>query len=211
MTMQNHQPYRAGRYDPERVEVSSPLLSRRELEGVTSFTSGLYDADRMLGRLVDYFSRTDEPVILVFAGDHTPALPLGEDESVYTRLGAAPTVVSTGWTEEDYRTMMSTDYMIWSNCREPQGERVSGTTVMGASLLELAGVRSTPFFAWMAQTRRDTMAFHARLVTLDPEGQPVSPDSPAVRAFRNDYTDVIYDLLYGQGYIAGEINRVAPP
>ena len=120
-------------------------------------------------------------------------------------------MVSTGWTEEDYRTMMSTDYMIWSNCREPQGERVSGTTVMGASLLELAGVRSTPFFAWMAQTRRDTMAFHARLVTLDPEGQPVSPDSPAVRAFRNDYTDVIYDLLYGQGYIAGEINRVAPP
>ncbi len=52
----------------------------------------------MLGRLVDYFSRADEPVILVFAGD-PPRAALGRDESVYTRLGAAPTVVSTGWTE----------------------------------------------------------------------------------------------------------------
>ena len=55
------------------------------------------------------------------------------------------------------------------------------------------------------------MAFHARLITLGPDGQPVSPDAPAVRAFRNDYTDVIYDLLYGQGYIAGALNQVGLP
>lgn len=208
MTMQNHQPYHAGRYEQERVELSSPLLSQEELEGAACYASGLYDADQMLGRLVDYFSQVDEPVILVFAGDHTPGLPLGEEESVYTRLGAAPTAVSTGWTEADYRNMMSTDYIIWSNCREPEGERVSGTTSIGAALLELAGVRSTPFFAWMAQARRGTMAFHARLVTVDPEGRPVSPDNPAVRAFRAAYTDVIYDMLYGEGYIAKEVNRI---
>ena len=211
MTMQNHQPYYAGRYDREAVEVSSPLLSQEELEGVSCYVTGLYDADRMLGRLVDYFSQIDEPVILVFAGDHTPSLPLGSEESLYTRLGLVPTVTSSGWSEEDYLAMMATDYMIWSNCREPEGERVSGVTTMGADLLALAGTPSTPFFAWMGQARRETMAFHARLITLGPDGQPVSPDAPAVRAFRNDYTDVIYDLLYGQGYITGEINRVAPP
>ena len=211
MTMQNHQPYYAGRYDREAVEVSSPLLSREELEGVSCYVTGLYDADRMLGRLVDYFSQIDEPVILVFAGDHTPSLPLGSEESLYTRLGLVPTVTSSGWSEEDYLAMMATDYMIWSNCREPEGERVSGVTTMGADLLALARTPSTPFFAWMGQARRETMAFHARLITLGPDGQPVSPDAPAVRAFRNDYTDVIYDLLYGQGYIAGALNQVGLP
>ena len=69
-------------------------------------------------------------------------------------------------------------------------------------------MRSTPFFAWMAQARREAMTFHARLLTVDPEGHMVSGDEPAVRAFRSAYTDVIYDLLYGEGYIAREINRV---
>ena len=208
MTMQNHQPYPAWRYPQPNVSVSSPLLDEEELEGVSSYANGLYDADRMLAKLVDYFSRTGEPVILVFAGDHTPALPLDGDESLYTRLGVVPTAVSTGWAEEDFFHMLSTDYLIWSSCREPAGERVSSVTAIGAELLELAGVRSTPFFAWMAQARREAMTFHARLLTVDPEGHMVSGDEPAVRAFRSAYTDVIYDLLYGEGYIAREINRV---
>lgn len=211
MTMQNHQPYRAGRYAAERLQVTSPLLTQEEQAAVTCYASGLYDADQMLGRLVDYFSQADEPVILVFAGDHRPSLPLGDGESLYTRLGAVPTASSTGWTAEDYQTMMATDYMIWSNCREPEGERASSTAMMGGTLLELAGVRSTPFFAWMAQTRHQTMTFHARLLTLDASGQMVPASQPDIRAFRSAYTDVIYDLLYGEGYIAGQINRLREP
>lgn len=202
MTMQNHQPYFAGRYPREAVRVTSPLLSQEELEGVTCYTTGLYDADRMLGRLVDYFSQVDEPVILVFAGDHVPALPLGSGESVYTRLGIVPTASSTGWSAEDYQAMMATDYLIWTNCRQPAGERVSGTTAIGGTLLELAGARSTPFFAWMAQNSRETMAFHARLLTVEPDGSLASPGDPDIRDFRAAYTDVVYDLLYGEGYIA---------
>lgn len=203
MTMQNHQPYYAGRYEREAVQVTSPLLTREELEGVACCTTGLYDADRMLGRLVDYFSQVDEPVILVFAGDHPPALPLEDGESVYTRLGVVPTASSAGWSAEDYQAMMSTDYLIWTNCRPPAGERVSGTTAMGSALLELAGVRSTPFFAWMSQNSRETMAFHARLLTLAPDGSLAPDGDPDIRAFRSAYADVVYDLLYGEGYISG--------
>lgn len=211
MTMQNHQPYPAWRYPQPSVEVSCPLLSQEELEGVSSYANGLYDADRMLAKLVDYFSRQDEPVILIFAGDHIPALPLNEEESLYTRLGLVPTPVSTGWSARDYQNMLSTDYIIWSNCRTPQGEKAASATMIGGALLELAGVRSTPFFAWMAQARREAMTFHARLLTVDPEGRLAAPDAPAVQLFRTAYTDVIYDLLYGEGYIAGEINRVRAP
>ncbi len=208
MTMQNHQPYYAGRYPENRVELSSPLLTPEELEGPACYVNGLYDADRMLGRLVDYFSAVEEPVLLVFAGDHPPSLPLSPEETVYTRLGLAPSVTSSEWSAEDYKNMMVTDYLIWSNYRDGEGEVPNGTMSMGATLLELAGVRNTPFFAWMDQIRRDTMLFHARILTLDPAGQVVSADGPAIRAFRSAYTDVIYDMLYGKDYLGGAANRV---
>ena len=34
------------------------------------FATGSRDADAMLGRLTEYFSQVDEPVILVFLCDH---------------------------------------------------------------------------------------------------------------------------------------------
>ena len=211
MTMQNHQPYRAGRYPQAPVQVSSPLFTPEELASLDCYTTGVYDADRMLGRLVDYFSQVEEPVILVFAGDHIPGLPLAVGDSLYTRLGLVPTAASTGWSAEDYQNMMATDYMIWSNCREPEGNVPASATMIGGTLLELAGVRSTPFFSWMAQTRRDTMLFHVRLLTLDPAGQLISASAPDIRTFRSSYTDVVYDLVYGEGYIAEAANRVRDP
>ena len=211
MTMQNHQTYHAGRYPENRVEVSSPLLTAEELEGVTCYVNGLYDADRMLGKLVDYFSAVDEPVLLVFAGDHPPSLPLSQEETVYTRLGVAPSITSAQWSAEDYKNMMVTDYLIWSNYLDGEGQVPNSTMSMGATVLELSGVRNTPFFAWMNQIRRETMLFHARILTLDPSGQVVSGDEPAIRAFRTAYTDVIYDTLYGRHYLGGAVNRVRDP
>ena len=41
----------------------------------------------MLGRLTDYFSQVDEPVILVFWGDHYNPIDSGYD--IYTRSGYA--------------------------------------------------------------------------------------------------------------------------
>ena len=211
MTMQNHQTYHAGRYPENRVEVSSPLLTAEELEGVTCYVNGLYDADRMLGKLVDYFSAVDEPVLLVFAGDHPPSLPLSQEETVYTRLGVAPSITSAQWSAEDYKNMMVTDYLIWSNYLDGEGQVPNSTMSMGATVLELSGVRNTPFFAWLNQLRRETMLFHARILTLDPSGQVVSGDEPAIRAFRTAYTDVIYDTLYGRHYLGGAVNRVRDP
>ena len=201
MTMQNHQPYYAGRYETERLEVSSPLLSDADLEMVTSYVSGLYDADQMLGKLVDYFSQVDEPVILIFAGDHIPSLSSGEGETVYSKLGVVPTATSAGWSVEDFWEMLATDYLIWSNDSPGQGEQPNSTTMMGATILELAQVPSSPFFAWLAQARRDTMVFHDRILTVGPDGQIASSDDPDIAAFRSAYQDVIYDLLYGEHYL----------
>ena len=45
-------------------------ISRSTLGALEDFATGIRDADAMLGRLTDYFSQVDEPVVLVFWGDH---------------------------------------------------------------------------------------------------------------------------------------------
>ena len=207
MTMQNHQPYYAGRYDQERLEVESGLLTQEDLEVLNCYVSGLYDADQMLGKLVDYFSGVDEPVILVFTGDHVPGLYLSDTESVYSKLGLVPTSTSAGWSAENYRDMLATDYIIWTNFSAGEGERPGSTTMMGADILDLAGVENTPFFAWLEETGRAAMTFHYGILTIGPEGELAEEGEPAAAAFRAAYGDVIYDLLYGESYIAEKINR----
>lgn len=206
MTMQNHQPYYAGRYDPERLEVSSDQLSQEDLEVLNCYVSGLYDADRMLGKLVDYFSQVDEPVILVFAGDHVPGLYLSDTESIYSKLGRVPTSTSAGWSAENYRDMLSTDYMIWTNFSPGEGRQPNSATMMGATILDLAGVENTPFFAWMEERGRTCMTFHYGILTVGTDGQLAAEEGPAVADFLAAYGDVIYDLLYGEQYIADQVN-----
>ena len=206
MTMQNHQPYYAGRYDPERLEVSSDQLSQEDLEVLNCYVSGLYDADRMLGKLVDYFSQVDEPVILVFAGDHVPGLYLSDTESIYSKLGRVPTSTSAGWSAENYRDMLSTDYMIWTNFSPGEGRQPNSATMMGVTILDLAGVENTPFFAWMEERGRTCMTFHYGILTVGTDGQLAAEEDPAVADFLAAYGDVIYDLLYGEQYIADQVN-----
>lgn len=210
MTMQNHQPYHAGRYDPERVEVTCPGLSQSDLEIATCYVSGVYDADRMLGKLVDYFSQVDEPVILVFTGDHRPSLADGEGGSVYAHLGLVPTASAEGWSEEDYRAMLATDYLIWSNYLPGQGEQPNSAMMIGATILSRAQLPTTPYFAWLDRARQETVLYQRLALTVGPDGQLISADDPEVAAFLSAREDVIYDLLDGEGYLLDEIHRTGP-
>ena len=207
MTMQNHQPYYAGRYDEDRVGVSSDVLPAEALEMVQCYVNGLYDADQMLGRLTDYFARVDEPVILIFAGDHVPSLYLEETDSVYSLLGYVSSATSAHWSEEEYQRMLSTDYVIWTNFDQGAGRRDSSCLAMGAQVLERAGVDPSPYYAWLAARTQDTLLFHYGSLWVGVDGAIVQPDGEQ-EAFWRDCGDVVYDLLYGEGYLAGKISRV---
>jgi len=201
MTMQNHQPYYAGRYSEDRVQVESSLLSPEELEVLQCYVNGIYDADRMLGKLTDYFSKVNEPVILAFAGDHVPSLYLTETDTVYSKLGYVRSALSADWSLPEYREMLSTDYMLWTNFDAGEGRKDTSCTVLGAELLGRAGVASTPYLAWLRQSAR-TLLFHTGSLWIGPDGE-LTEEGQAVW---QDNQDLIYDLLYGEGYIAKKIN-----
>ena len=207
MTMQNHQPYYAGRYSQDRVEVSGSRLSGEDLEVLQCYVNGVCDADQMLGKLVDYFSKVEEPVILVFAGDHLPSLYLTETESVYSKLGYVGSASSADWSREEYRQMLSTDYLLWTNFDQSARQRDTSCTVVGAEILRRAGVAVTPYFAYLSRSAEEVL-FHTGGVTIAPDGSLLEhPEGGAAQALKG-IQDIVYDLVHGEGYIAGDINTL---
>lgn len=168
-TIQNHMSYTADKYGEgyvyPPVETDAQLTDdvRTMLE---VYIEGARDADAMLGRLVDYFSQTDEPVVLAFWGDHLPYL--GDNQLAYTQLGS-----EVGLPEEErVNTLCSyeTPYVIWANDAAaealdwesavegldlPETNRLSAS-FLGSALLELTGRgEESPWFAFLNQLRRE--------------------------------------------------------
>ena len=168
-TIQNHMSYTADKYGEgyvyPPVETDAQLTDdvRTMLE---VYIEGARDADAMLGRLVDYFSQTDEPVVLAFWGDHLPYL--GDNQLAYAQLGSEVALA-----EEDRENPLcsyETPYVIWANAAAaqvldwesavenldlPETNRLSAS-FLGAALLELTGRgEESPWFAFLNQLRRE--------------------------------------------------------
>ena len=113
-TFQNHMSYTADKYGEgyEFPPVETTLdLSPEAETALEVYIEGIRDADAMLGRLMDYFSAREEPVILVFFGDHLPSL--GSGNSVYDELGIA--IDASASSAVEYYYAYSTAYLIWAN------------------------------------------------------------------------------------------------
>ena len=146
------------------------------------YVEGARDADAMLGRLVESFSAQEEPVVLVYFGDHLPYL--GDNQQAYEELGI--TQDATWDTLRSYET----PYVIWTN--EAGAEALDwesavasldlpedGTlsaSFLGAAVLELTGRgEETAWFSFLNQLRRLAPVVQRQTYLL-PDGSLISAD-----------------------------------
>lgn len=150
VSMENHQPYKAGEFEDNDVTFQSDWLDADAAEVLRTYAYGARDADAALGCLTDYFSGVDEKVMIVFWGDHLPNLstPAG---SVYESLGRVAISTSADWTTEELLTMSSTDYLIWTNYENEPDEETEGNTLFGIHVLERLGFRLSGYFQWLRE------------------------------------------------------------
>lgn len=77
VTIQNHGPYEQ-KYNDLEMNFSTDIeLSDNEKAIYSGYFEGIKDADAQVETLVNYFENSDEPVILVFFGDHLPGFSNG--------------------------------------------------------------------------------------------------------------------------------------
>ena len=142
------------------------------------YVEGARDADAMLGRLREYFAAQDEPVVLVFFGDHLPYL--GDNQLGYAELG---------FTGEDYwseLTSYETPYVIWANDAaydlldwsraEALPETISAS-FLGAAVVELTG-RETAWSSFLNELRREAPVIQKQTTVLS-DGTVLTEDAGA--------------------------------
>ena len=181
-TIQNHMSYTRDKYGndyvypevPLNVEVSDAVRSLLEV-----YIEGARDADAMLGRLVEYFSAQEEPVMLVFFGDHLPYL--GDSQAGYEELGIA---ADEHW---DAIGSYETPYVIWVNdsaadeldwneaAKATEIPETLSASFLGAAVLELMGYEETsPWFSFLSDLRREYPVVQKNTAIL-PDGSIINP------------------------------------
>ena len=196
-TIQNHMSYTADKYgegyDYPAVPLSVPVSEQTETM-LKVYIEGVRDADAMLGRLVDYFSNTDEPVVLAFWGDHLPYL--GDNQLGYRELGSE--VAQKEEDRTDTLCSYETPYVIWVNDAAAEAldwDRVKGSldlpengrlsaAYLGAALLELTGRREeSPWFAFLNDLRRELPVAQKKTYML--------PDGTYTKIINDEQEDLV--------------------
>ena len=164
-TIQNHMSYTADKYGPDYdfPPTGIPGLSEEVETLLSVYVEGVRDADAMLGRLWRYFDAQEEPVVLVYWGDHLPYL--GNDMLGYKELGLD---VAPGPEGQENLTAYKTPFVIWAN--EAAAEALDwdraaealdlpetlSACFLGAAVLELTGRgEESPWFAFLNSLRRE--------------------------------------------------------
>lgn len=167
VTIQNHMSYSEAKYG-DYIVPEAPLTVEVEDKARTMlsvYAEGVRDSDRMLREMTEYFEGREEPVVLVFFGDHLPNL--GDSYYGYRQMGME---LGEGRDAETTLRAYSTPYVIWANAPAaemldmagaaerlglPEDRRINAN-YLGGMVLELTGRgEADSFFSFNCRLRRE--------------------------------------------------------
>ncbi len=219
ITMENHQPFEPQKFNYEcQIPLIAPDFTPAQRDIIRVMLEGITRADQALGELTEALRKSGEPTIVVFFGDHRPNLFMPGGDTVYTLLGLCPENDTMNWTAEQVNDLYSTDYLIWANDPELLGDlagsrRDSSITALGPQLLELTGRPVSRYWALLEKVSQVALT-QTDLYFVDGEGKAsfsreeagLSPEALELLELRDA---VVYDAVYGKGYITNQMNE--PP
>ena len=195
VTMQNHTNYNKDNYpDDQRVKVlEHPAGMKASTVGaLEDFATGIRDADAMMGKLTAYFSQVDEPVILVFWGDHYN--PIDSNYDVYTTTGYASD------SSADPR-LHQTTLLMWSNYSDAQVDL--GTIAaydISPVMMNLYGLQQPLYFQFLNRQLQVASRACTRGVTMNLDGTTTLEPAEFQQRWTQEHWMLQYDLMFGKGY-----------
>ncbi|MGE5674492.1 MAG: LTA synthase family protein [Mycobacterium leprae] len=182
-TGENHYADPPDKFDSYDVTVTG--LSPDSNGMLQAYAQGVYDADKMLKKLVDYFqSKPDEPTIILFFGDHMALL--GKDYALYKEAGYLSSDDDPDFLNKMYRT----PFVVWDNFLPKHPEEMqTASNFLSPFILEEAGLPGTPFTNYI----RD---LHKSVPGIPPQGY--WPAWNLTEAQLQPYEAADQDILFGE-------------
>lgn len=116
----------------------------------------MHESDKAVKNLIEYFSKVDDPVEIVFFGDHQPSL----NSNFYPLLNGKG---MSGLTEDELEALYTVPFFIWTNYDTPE-ETVDITSLnfLSTMTLERAGIELPAYNKFLADMMETVPAVNSR-------------------------------------------------
>ncbi len=152
VTMQNHGGY-GERYDNFNQEVYKVGASYTD---ANQYLSLLNESDKALENLITYFKGVDDPVEIVFFGDHQPGLC---NDFIKLLNGKG----NSGLTEQELENLYKVPFFIWTNYEtDAQTVDVTSLNYLSTLTLERANVDLPAYNRFLAELMEKIPAINSR-------------------------------------------------
>lgn len=160
ISMQNHGGY-TEKYDNFKEEVRMLGLN---FPDVNQYLSLLHESDKALEYLISYFENVDEPVEIVFFGDHQPSL----STRFYPHLNGKGL---SGLTEDELEELYTVPFFIWTNYDSQEEEiGIRSLNFLSTLTLKRAGIALPPYQQFLSDMMEKVPAINARGYYSNTEG-----------------------------------------
>jgi len=152
ISMQNHGGY-TEKYPNFNEQIRTLGASYSD---ANQYLSLLHESDKALEYLISYFQSVDDPVEIVFFGDHQPSL----NTNFYKGLNGKGL---SGLTEDELENLYTVPFFIWTNY-ETETEEVPITSLnyLSTMALERAGIALPSYNQFLADMQQTIPAINSR-------------------------------------------------
>ncbi len=195
VSMEAHGPYTAGRYPTTAARFTGPFdeAGRQEL---ATYVEAISHADRELRNLIDYIERSGRPAVVMFFGDHQPALI-----NVFRQVGLMRASDGDGMCRRRLLKLHQVPLVMWSNAGIVPAELGNFSPVfLGPTLLDLTGTRGTRYTDFVRKAKQRTPVIIPGLMT-DATGEIVRQQDDDIDALEDAWWTLEYDALFGDDFL----------
>lgn len=152
ISMQNHGGY-TEKYDNFDEQIRMLGVNYPD---VNQYLSLVHESDAALEYLITYFENVEEPVEIVFFGDHQPSL----SSSFYPYLNGKGL---SGLTEDELEALYTVPFFIWTNYESEESEvEITSLNFLSTMALEQAGIELPAYNQYLSDMRKIVPAINAR-------------------------------------------------
>ena len=196
VTIANHGGYNVGTNGMEQVKITSMPNQKSGVDHTDAeeYLTLIKESDTALKEMIDYFKSQDEPVALVFFGDHQPRL----DNSFYEDLKGKSL---SNWSNEELQQRYITPYIIWTNYDiESQSHKNLSVNYLQTTLLQTLGLKTTAYDQY-EQSMYDKMPVLNYKGAITSDGDYLTlDDAEKYNTQVQNYQKVLYNNMFDKDH-----------